>query len=156
MLAYSPWKFTFEPTTLFVNEFSEANLGFECSDTPCHRIVDAFQLDKNQFSVHALEKLMVRSLIWKAWLQLHYNSPLFSKKDFFFVHDWTSVRFTMSFYLLWNVPTSIKHDVPRMYIAGPQLVWVLWVLQHPQFLKVLELATMVFGNFSHTYFHHFW
>ena len=56
-------KFTFEPTTLFVNEFSEANLGFECSDTPCHRIVDAFQLNKNQFSVHGLEKLMVRSLI---------------------------------------------------------------------------------------------
>ena len=29
------------------------------------------------------------------------------------------------------------------------LVWVLWLLQHPQFLKVWVLAPMVFVNFSH-------
>ena len=34
-------------------------------------------------------------------------------------------------------------------LTGPPLVWVLWVLQHPQFLKVWVLAPMVFGNFSH-------
>ena len=37
----------------------------------------------------------------------------------------------------------IYHD------AGPPLVWVLWVLQHPQVLKLWVLAPMVFGNFSH-------
>ena len=32
-------------------------------------------------------------------------------------------------------------------IQGPPLVWVLWVLQHPQFLKVWVLAPTVFGKF---------
>ena len=29
--------------------------------------------------------------------------------------------------------------------SGPSLVWVLWVLQHPHFLKVWVLAPMVLG-----------
>ena len=33
--------------------------------------------------------------------------------------------------------------------SGPPLVWVLWVLQNPQFLKVWVLAPTDFGNYSH-------
>jgi hypothetical protein len=42
-----------------VNEFSEANLGFECSDTPCHRggCFSTRYLYKNQFSVHGFGKM---------------------------------------------------------------------------------------------------
>ena len=33
--------------------------------------------------------------------------------------------------------------------AGPSLVWVLWELQHPWFLKVWVQAPMVFGEICH-------
>ena len=44
----------------------------------------------------------------------------------------------------WTQPVLTNHG---LYIAGPPLVWVLWVLQHPQFLKVWVLAPMVFDKF---------
>ena len=55
---------------------------------------------------------------------------------------------------------GVSIDTPDTPLTGPlvhykmkpqesPLVWVLWVLYHPPFLKLWVLATMVFGKYSH-------
>ena len=52
----------------------------------------------------------------------------------------------------WNFQKMFKNIIHPNPVIGPPLVWVLWALQHPQFLKVWVLVPMVFGEICHKSF----